>query len=261
MSSHFFFLGGRDLEMQAISELLQKHAPRRFLDRQLSWGAKASEYEHEIEEQLRKGNHVVLVELEDDLNLHGRPRVVLVDHHGERAGVDQPTSLEQVFNLLKLPRSCFTRQHRLIAANDRGHVESMKLIGASLEEMLAIRAADRMAHGVTPEDESAAIAAAKAAQSIQNGKVTIVHSPTDRVSPITDHLHAELGGPGYENIVVFHPQGVSFFGDGNVVSLLRQRYPGGYSGGELPLRGFWGLNQPIDETEFLGVVTNAIAKF
>ena len=49
---------------------------------------------------------VVLVELDDDLGLSGGPdavRVVAIDHHGNRAGADRPTSLEQGFERLDRP--------------------------------------------------------------------------------------------------------------------------------------------------------------
>src|SRR5687768_1077118 len=100
--SMVFFLGGRDLEMATIRDWLEAHAPGRFHDRGLAWGAVASAYRAEIDAALTREDAVVLVELDDDLGLasQGPPgRVVVVDHHGDRAGADRPTSLEQVFDL------------------------------------------------------------------------------------------------------------------------------------------------------------------
>ena len=52
----------------------------------------------------------VLIELKDDLPASfPRDRLLFVDHHGERAGEDRQTSLEQVFELLDLPREDWTR--------------------------------------------------------------------------------------------------------------------------------------------------------
>lgn len=42
-----FFLGGRDLEMLTIRDLMAEHAPGRFHDKGLPWGAKASDCQGE----------------------------------------------------------------------------------------------------------------------------------------------------------------------------------------------------------------------
>ena len=51
---------------------------------------------------------------------------------------------------------------------------------------------------------------------------------------------AELGGPGFENLLVISPTEVNFFGRGSLVGRLGEEFPGGWSGGALPERGFWG---------------------
>lgn len=85
--SLFFFLGGYDLEMVTIRELLVEHAPGLYYDRKLSWGARASNYRTEIEAVLGREDVPVLVELAMDLPLDP-DRMVVVDHHGERAGME-----------------------------------------------------------------------------------------------------------------------------------------------------------------------------
>src|SRR5947209_1249501 len=120
-AKYIFFLGGRDLEMSTIRELLSSHAQGRFHDRGLAWGARTSAYRDEIARALEAGQTPVLVELEDDVGLDPA-RVVVVDHHGTKAGHDRPTSLEQVFALLGRPRDEWSRWFALVAANDRAHI-------------------------------------------------------------------------------------------------------------------------------------------
>src|SRR4051794_32689709 len=103
-STYRFFLGGHDLEMVTIGELVESILPGHVVDGQLSWGATASAYAEKIRQSLEDGESPVLIELEPDPDLPS-DRVIVVDHHGERAGADRPTSLHQVFALLGLPPS------------------------------------------------------------------------------------------------------------------------------------------------------------
>lgn len=115
--SLIFFLGGHDLEMLTIRELLLEVAPDRFYDNGLAWGAKASAYRPEIAKSLEQGLTPALVELVNDLGLQST-QFIEIDHHGEHAGANQPTSLHQVFNLLGLPSERWTRWLELVATND-----------------------------------------------------------------------------------------------------------------------------------------------
>jgi len=65
-----------------------------------------------------------------------------------------------------------------------------------------------------------------------------------RTATVTDRLQPELGGPGYANLLVYCPDQVNFFGSGTLVLALDKTFPGGWSGGALPDRGFWGHNAP-----------------
>lgn len=243
----FFFLGGHDLEMLTISELLLAHVPDYFNDKGLSWGAKASDYRSEIECALQSGKTPVLVELTDDLHL--AEKVLVVDHHGPLAGTDKPTSLHQVFSLLGLPKNLWTRHLELVAANDRGHINGMLETGATREEIIAIRAADRTAQGITEEEEQQAKAALNGLRRLSGEKLTIVDLPHTRTAVIADRLAPELGGPGYENLLVISPEEVNFFGAGNIIRKLDKEYPGGWYGGSLPERGFWGHDGTIQGIE------------
>jgi hypothetical protein len=232
-----FFLGGRDLEMLAIRELLEQAAPGRFHDKDLSWGARASAYRDEIDACLRRGDTPVLVELEDDLGLDAQ---VIVDHHGRRAGQDAKTSLEQVFDLLELPPEQWTRWHSLVAANDRAYIPGLLAAGATPAEVARVRAADRAAQGITREEDAEAEIALRQAERLCDGRLTVVTAGHARLAAVEDRLHAALGGPGFENLLLIAPGEVNFSGDGRVVLALDRRFPGGWYGGALPAQGFWG---------------------
>jgi len=251
-----FFLGGRDLEMLTIRQLLDEFAPGCYVDRELAWGAKAAEYAGEIHETLAQGSVPVLVELGLDPDHSWQDevadgRVVLVDHHGARARADQPTSLEQIFALLQLPRRAWTRWHDLVAANDRGHLRELQTLGATAEEIAEVRSADRAAQGATHEEELAARRAIERRELLLDRALTVVRLPHDRTSTAADAMETALGGPGYQNLLVLTPGGANFFGSGGAVQALHTRFPGSYYGGALPERGFWGIE---GRTEFIDLV-------
>lgn len=241
-----FFLGGYDLEMVTIRDLLHQVVPERVHDKRLAWGAKASAYSAEIRQALTRGMTPVLVELVDDLGLDATT-ILVADHHGERAGESQPTSLHQIFALLGLPPGCWTRWFELVAANDRGYIPSLLDMGATPEEIVQIRAADRAAQGIPPEEETAGERAVAQAQTVANGLLTIVRLPHARTATVADRLQPELGGPGYQNLLVYGPEQVNFFGSGTLVRALDERFPGGWYGGALPARGFWGHDAPVPD--------------
>ncbi|MEE8585031.1 MAG: hypothetical protein V3T83_09290 [Acidobacteriota bacterium] len=234
-----FFLGGRDLEMETIRDLLEEHAPGRFFDKGLGWGAKASDYRGQMSAALERGCQPVLVELDIDLALD-LDRVVIIDHHGRQAGSEKETSLEQVFQLLDLPPERWTRWHLLVAENDRGYIPALRKAGASTEEIVELRNRDRRAQGVTEDEERAAKKAASQAEHDPDGGLTVVRLPHSRTSPLTDFLDPAFGGPGYQNLLVISPGEVNFYGSGELVRRLNEQIPGGWRGGSLPHRGFWG---------------------
>ena len=87
--------------------------------------------------------------------------------------------------------------------------------------------------------------AAAAARLVANGRLTVVEWTLPRVSPVADRMESALGGPGFENLLIGGPEQVTFFGHGDAVAFLDQRFPGGWCGGELPARGFWGHRCPL----------------
>lgn len=237
-----FFLGGHDLEMITIAELLKKNTMR-FFDKNLLWGAKTSAYAGEITDALGAGITPVIVEIIDDMGLHDE-RIINIDHHGELDGATKQTSLHQVFELLRLPKTQWTRWHELVAANDRGYIPELIKIGANHKEIIHVRAEDRKAQGITPEDELQGLDAIAKLKLLCNGKLTVVNLPHSRTAVVTDFLQPELGGPGYKNLIVLCPNEINFFGSGDLVSELNKKFLGGWYGGALPEYGFWGYGEP-----------------
>ena len=260
LATHSFFLGGYDLEMVTIRDWLRRQGARLF-DKQLTWGARASSYADEIATELAAGRRPVLIELEDDLGLHlggASEQVIVIDHHGPRAGKNAPTALRQTFELLSGRQGEWTRWFELVDANDRGHVRAMLECGAAVDELRSVRAADRAAQGVTDEQEQAGRRAAEQAKRMSDGLWTLVRSPHGRTSVIADSLDRSLGGPGFDHLLVLWPEGQQFFGVGRVVTALDVRFPGGYFGGELPDRGYWGHPDKLHENSVCGTVDLAV---
>ncbi|NLF70127.1 MAG: hypothetical protein GX575_13895 [Candidatus Anammoximicrobium sp.] len=246
-----FFLGGHDLEMVTIRQLLEAQGVA-FHDRHLAWGAAASAYDQEIAAALRAGRLPILVELKLDLSCP-LEAVRVVDHHNEQAG--QATALEQVFQWLGLPPAAWTRWFELVAANDRGHIAAMLALQppATLQELRRVREADRAAQGVSAAEEVAAPAAVAACRQCAAGRLSVVDWTFDRVSAVADRMERALGGPGYENLLVRGPHTTTFFGDGPAVEFLTCGFPGSpkerWWGGDLPRRGFWGGTLAGQEVE------------
>ena len=95
------FLGGYDLEMITIADIGRRWlGPELVYDKRLRWGANAiaNAYASEIGAALASGLTAALVELKDDLpSSFDRAHILIIDHHEERAGADQPSALRQVF--------------------------------------------------------------------------------------------------------------------------------------------------------------------
>lgn len=244
-----FFLGGRDLEMVEIAHLLTAEGLP-FADKGLAWGARLSDYRDEIEHALSAGKTPVTVELADDMPDAWPMRVHLisVDHHNERAG--EPSSLRQIFTLLDLAPARFTRRLALVEANDTGHIPGMRAIGATNDEMLAIRREDRAAQGITPAEEVSGRAALATARRLavplaEGGMLTLVQCAHARTATIADPLALD---PAFahlpRDLLVLAPDSVHFFGAGPAVAALAATFKGGWRGGDLPHRGFWGHAEP-----------------
>jgi len=244
-----FFLGGYDLEMVTIKKLLDEKKIT-YYDKKLSWGAKASDYKEEIDKTISDGLIPVLIELDNDLELP--KNCILIDHHGERSGIDKPSSLRQVFDLLQLPSDQWTREFQLVDADDKGHIKALVNISASKEEIMDIRKLAWQAQGITDEQIEQGRLAISKRETLLDGKLTIVRLTHSRTAIVTDLLDPALGGPGYENLLVISPEEVNFFGRGDVIFALNEAFPGGWYGGSLPEYGYWGYDKPVSNVvEFL----------
>lgn len=257
-----FFLGGRDLEMTEIARLVRNVVGAgAVVDSGLPWhGAAASAYASQIDDALSDGMTPVLVELKPDLPAAVLSRCVVLDHHGTRAGRDRQTALEQVFALLDLPRECWTRRLALVAANDRGWIPELRRGGARPAEIAALRAEDRAAQGITAADESASEAALEKRECHLDGKLLLVRQPHARTAAVFDRLALESGDADPPDTLVVSPQELNFSGRGPAVAALAAAFPGGWYGGALPERGFWGHGQPPpDVIDVLAVLAEALA--
>lgn len=182
MEKKIFFLGGYDLEMVTIRELLVQYG-QEYVDKHLSWGARLQDY---ISDLNKYGNNeeyrIYGIEL-DESGVEDIPRnYCAIDHHNDRE--NEASSLEQVCTLLGIEMD---KNHRLVAANDSGYIPAMEKMGASKEEIDIIRRRDREAQGVTDDDEKKAEEAINNQEQINN--LLFIKSETNRFSPIVDRLY------------------------------------------------------------------------
>lgn len=219
-----FLLGGHDLEMLTIREILSSQGYE-FIDKHLAWSnSKLSCYRREMARFWNDVPDGIVcgIELENDLAIAAE-NYLPIDHHNEWA--NRQSALEQVLELLDLP---LTRTYRLIAANDRRYIPGMVEAGATDEEVREIRLADRRAQGVTDEDER--LAEQSVADHLERrGNLLVVRALGRRFSPICDRLYP------YGSLLVYNAAEWTFYGRGAaaVKELLADEIRKGrvYSGG------------------------------
>lgn len=204
-----FFLGGKDLEMETIKNLLNKHGIA-YSDAGLSWGATTSKYGDEIEKVANEGKTPVIIELSIDSKLP--ENTINIDHHNENA--DKPASILQVCELLAVEP---TRKMKLVAANDSGYIPAMLAMGASKEEIAMIRYYDRATQGITAEQEK------QAEEALENIKeicgVTIVTLPHSKTATVTDRLF-DQNKP--QNLLIISEDGeTNYFGPEDICRKLQ----------------------------------------
>lgn len=196
-----FLLGGHDLEMCTIKELLCEQGVRYF-DAGLRWdNARLSAYAPVLEQYGNSPDWTICgVELEVDVPKPRKYKVI--DHHNENS--DKPSALEQVAEILRVP---LDRYRQLVAANDKGYILGMLAMGATDEEIRSIRLADRRAQGVTPEDEY--LAEKAITENLKReGDLTVVRALNSRFSPICDRLYP------YRALLVYTSTEWMFYGMG-----------------------------------------------
>ncbi|MBK6914990.1 MAG: hypothetical protein IPH11_15515 [Ignavibacteriales bacterium] len=196
--NYTFYLGGYDAEMYEIRKILEHHNLS-FFDKNLSWGAKASDYKDNLN-SVKKTEIPVLIELTIDMPIP--LNTIIIDHHNENES--KPSSVEQIAVLLGIE---LNRWQKLIAANDKGYIPAMKNICASTIEIKEIREFDRKAQGVTEEDEKLAEESIIKNKKEQNG-ITIIKSLTEKFSPIADRMYGKTS-----NLLVYTDEALTYYGE------------------------------------------------
>jgi hypothetical protein len=193
---YVFFLGGSDAEMLEIKNILIQHRLIYF-DKNLSWGAKSSDYADEL---TTVNNQIpVLIELTLDTAIPNNS--IIINHHNECE--TNKSSIEQVAELLGIE---LNRWQKLIAANDKGFVPEMERICATKEEIKKVRAADRKAQGVTEEDERLADESIEKNKTVENG-ITVIKSLTEKFSPISDRMYGKT-----DSLLVSTDHSLTYYG-------------------------------------------------
>lgn len=228
MSKRIFLLGGNDLEMTTIKNLLV-NAGEQFETHDLRWdNAKLSSYEKTLEEYGNSPDYQIYgIELNEDIP--HPDNYVRIDHHNDFA--NKPSSLEQVATLLGLEMD---RHMQLVAANDSRYIPGMIKLGASREEIDDIRRADRAAQGVSEGDESLA---EKSLESCEGNiyDLYVVKSLTSKFSTICDRMYP------YRRLLIYNDDVAEFYGEGvnDLTSLFKSEldakkmYHGGGDSGYL----------------------------
>lgn len=243
MENRLWVTPNNDLEAKTIVEMLQREGED-FLVTGQAWGASWEKLEEElkakIEEAKREQKTVYGVELQGDSN-----GAINVDHHtyGEDDRSNPKSSIEQVAEILGVE---LTLDEQFVSANDKGYIPAMEKLGAELglsaedlQEIIAnIRMRDREMQGVTPEQEAQAQEAVERLGEIAEKREYIqLDLPHSKTSTVTDRLYGK-----YDNLLITSGDGeTNFYGTTEIIQMLNERFPGGWSGGQLDQgSGFWG---------------------
>ena len=243
MENRLWVTPNNDLEAKTIVEMLQRERED-FLVTSQAWGASWEELEEElkakIEEAKREQKIVYGVELQGDSN-----GAINIDHHiyGEDDRSNPKSSIEQVAEILGVE---LTLDEQFVSANDKGYIPAMEKLGVELglssedlQEIIAnIRMRDREMQGVTPEQEAQAQEAVEKLGKIAEKREYIqLDLPHSKTSTVTDRLYGK-----YDNLLITSGDGeTNFFGKTEIIQMLNEKFPGGWSGGQLDQgHGFWG---------------------
>lgn len=197
LKNRAFLLGGGDLEMLTISEML-KDRDEAVCDHGLEWNnALLSSYSDELQSQ-SCDTEIYGIELREDItppcNYHS------IDHHNKYS--NKPSSLEQVASIIGVQ---LTRWQQLVAANDSGYIPALERMDATQEEIAYIRQADRRTQGITPHDEELA---EKAINNKENHcDLIIVRALSHHFSPICDRLYKLK-----KDMLIYDDAGLCYYG-------------------------------------------------
>ena len=261
MNNRLWVTPSNDLEAKTIVEMLKREGEDYLVTRQ-AWGASWENLEEElkaiIEEAKKEQKAVYGVELQGDSN-----GAINVDHHqyGEDDRSNPKSSIEQVAEILGVE---LTLDEQFVSANDKGYIPAMEKLGAELgissedlQEIIAnIRMRDRETQGVIAEQEAQAQEAVEKLGPITEKQEYIqLDLPHSKTSTVTDRLYGK-----YDNLLITSGDGeTNFYGTTEIIQMLNEKFPGGWSGGQLDQgSGFWGgyADQNAIKTE----VQNALQK-
>ena len=189
---YIFLLGGHDLEMEEIRNILQSYGLI-YHDLNLEWGAKLSAYGYLFD------NYHTFIGIELTRDIPPPQKYIEINHHNDKS--DYPSSIEQIATLLDIE---LNHDQQLIAANDRGYIKAMVDFGASPEEIAQIRKEDRHAQGVTEKDERLADIAVKKGDIF--GNIMVVYYEGNRFSPVTDLVQVD-------HLIVWNYRTLSYYGN------------------------------------------------
>ena len=243
MEKRLWVTPNNDLEAKTIIEMLQRKGED-FLVTGQAWGASWDKLEEEIKARIetakREQEKVYGVELQGDSN-----GAINIDHHtyGEDDRSNPESSIEQVAKILGVE---LTLDEQFVSANDKGYIPAMEKLGTELglsiddlQEIIAnIRMRDREMQGVTPEQEAQAQEAVEELGEIAEKRDYIqLDLPHSKTSTITDRLYGK-----YDNLLITSADGeTNFYGTTEIIKMLNEKFPGGWSGGQLDQgSGFWG---------------------
>lgn len=209
MNKRVFLLGGKDLEMLEIQKILS-NKNESYENKDLSWGAKLSEYKEELEQYKSEDITIYGIELEEDIKLP--KKYIEIDHHGKND--DKPSSLEQIAEILDIKLS---DEQKLIAANDSRYITGMKNLCATKDEIEKIRKRDKEAQGITFEDEELAKESFEAAC---NNKSNLIYSKTSKFSAVSDLAYYK-----FDNYVIYNNEKILFYGykKSNILEFLESQ--------------------------------------
>lgn len=242
-NNRIFIVPKNDGEAVAIIEMLTRNGEQ-FLITGQGWGASWNGLEDGIKEkieQLRQtGVEVIGVELQGDSN-----GAINIDHHvyGDDDRSNPKASIEQVADRIGVQLSI---EEQFIAANDKGYIPAMEKLGkelgitpSDLETIIQnVRMKDRMAQGITLEQEEQAKTAIEQLGAITEKRDFIeIDLPHSKTATVTDRLYGK-----YEELLIISGDGeTNFYGSTEAIQMLNEKFPGGWSGGQLDKgSGFWG---------------------
>lgn len=241
----FLIVPANDGEAVEIRKILSANCIDHVVTRQ-PWGATWVNLEPEVVRAVEN-----FLSVNPDAQIYGvelggpaRWNAINIDHHVYRDEnrSNEKSSIEQVAALLNVELS---RHQTLIAANDKGYIPALIAAGATANEIKIVRAQDRLSQGVTPDQESQAVADIQFAE-IRGGK-WLIRCPQGATSAITDRIfgqYSELltvdGLNGKWIYFGLRHQAFYALTDGEI----HARWYGGD-----PKNGFSGVEKPTDETQ------------